>query len=464
MLLRDREPAAEPERRSSGPSPVARLRLLWQRRRFLFRAAAWGLFAATLLAFLIPKRYESTTRLMPPDDQSSSGMALLAALSGKMPRGLGGLAGDVLGLKSSGALFVGILRSRTAQDDLIQKFDLRKVYWQRGWDGARRILDSNTAISEDRKSGLITITVTDGNAQRAQAMAEEYVAELNLVVSQLNTSSAHRERVFLEGRLTQVKEDLEAAEKDFSQFASKNATIDIKEQGKAMVGAAASLQGALIAAGSELEGLKQIYTENNVRVRSLQARIAELHSQLDKLGGKQQIASDATSDTDGALYPSIRKLPLLGVSYADLYRRTQVQEAVFEALTQEYELAKVNEAKELPSVKVLDEANLPERKSFPPRLAIMFLGTFFCFTVATVVVLARLRWEETDSGAEGKIFAQEVFQTVNSHMPWTTPNGSRFQAAMHSAWIRLRRHDDSEKSTSGEQEKAAEERSSSFPK
>ncbi len=241
MLLRKSEVSARADEHVPGPQSVARLRLLWERRRFLFRAAAGGLLAATLLAFLIPKRYESTTRLMPPDDQQGSGMALMAALSGKMTGGLGGLAGDVLGLKSSGALFVGILRSRTVEDELIQKFDLRKVYWQRGWDGTRRILDSNTAISEDRKSGLITITVTDRNPQRAAAMAEEYVAELNLVVSELNTSSAHRERVFLEERLAQVKEDLAAAEKAFSQFASKNGTIDIKEQGKAMVGAGREL-------------------------------------------------------------------------------------------------------------------------------------------------------------------------------------------------------------------------------
>ncbi len=222
------------------------------------------------------------------------------------------------------------------------------------------------------------------------------------------------------------------------------------------------MQGELIAAESELEGLKQIYTANNVRVRSLQARVAELHSQLDKLGGKQQIASDATSESSGSLYPSIRQLPLLGVSYADLYRRTQVQEAVFEALTQEYELAKVNEAKELPSVKVLDRANLPERKSFPPRLAIMFLGTFFCFACAVVAVLARARWEEIDSQAAGKVFAQEVFQTVNSRMPWATPNGSRVQAAMHNAWLRLRRRQASAETLA--EEHTVEERSSSFPK
>ena len=100
---------------------------------------------------------------------------------------------------------------------------------------------------------------------------------------ELSTSGAHRERVFLEGRLKTVQQELESAEKDFSQFASKNMAIDIKEQGKAMVEAAAVLQGQLIAAESEMEGLRQIYTNNNVRVRTLEARITELKQQLEKL-------------------------------------------------------------------------------------------------------------------------------------------------------------------------------------
>lgn len=429
--------------RAPADAITGRLRLLWMERRFLFRVSALGLLAFTLIAFLIPKRYESTTRLMPPDDQSSSAMAMAAALSGRMAGGLGAMAGELLGLKSSGDLFIGILESRSVQDDLINKFDLKKLYGTSNWQSTRKILAANTIISADRHSGIITITVTDKSPQRAAAMAQEYVSELNSVVSQLTTSSARREREFLEGRLTQVRQDLESAEKDFSQFANKNGALDIKEQGKAMVGAAASLQGELIAAESELQGLKQIYADNSIRIRSLNARVAELRSQLDKLGGKQDIGSDVTTDDSGSLYPSIRKLPLLGVAYADLYRRTRVQEAVFETLTQEYELAKVAEAKETPSVKVLDPADVPEHKSFPPRLLIMTLGCFFSFGFAAIWLLVKAQWQEVHPEAPQKIFAEEVFQTVKASMPWAPPNGSPFQAASHKIWLRLVRKNDS---------------------
>src|SRR5437588_6940153 len=140
-----------------------------------------------------------------------------------------------------------------------------------------------------------------------------------------------------------------------------------------MVEAAATLQGQLIAAESELEGLRQIYSDNNVRVRSVRARIAELKYQLEKIGGK----GEGSDQQQASLYPSIRRLPLLGVTYADLYRRTRVQEAVFESLTKEYELAKVQEVKEIPTVKVLDSPNIPDKKSFPTRRLIMLLGTAF---------------------------------------------------------------------------------------
>lgn len=416
---------------------IARLRLLWSRRKLLFRASVCGLVIGTLIAFLIPKRFESTTRLMPPDDQSGSGMAMAAVLAGKLSGGLGGLAGNILGLKSSGDLFIGILRSWTVEDHLINKFQLQKVYGHTSMAATRQKLAENTSIAEDRKSGIITVTVTDHDPKQAAQMAQEYVTELNAVVSQLSTSSARREREFLQGRLAQVEQDLEKAEKDFSEFSSKNGAIDIKEQGRAMVGAAATLQGQLIAVESELEGLKQIYADNNVRVRSLQARATEIRKQMEELGGKDRIHADAGNPKDKSMYPTIRELPLLGVTWTDLYRRSQVEEAIYETLTQEYELAKVAEAKEIPSVKVLDPADVPERKSFPPRLAIMLLFSFLCFAIALSWVLGEARWLEIDSRDVRKRFVQEVVQTVNSSMPWSSPNGSGFHSLTHSVWMKL---------------------------
>jgi uncharacterized protein involved in exopolysaccharide biosynthesis len=398
------------------------LRLLWNCRSFLLRVGVCAMLASALIAILIPVRYQSVTRLMPPDGQSSSGLGLLAAMLGRNGAGsVTGLAGDLLGVRSSGALFVGIVKSQTVQDALINRFQLMKEYHDTKIEDARKELSERTDVSEDRKSGIISIAVIDHDPNLASAMAQSYVKELDRLVAHVSTSSARRERIFLEERLEEVKKDLDAAAKSFSEFASKNTAIDIPAQGKAMVEAAAALQGRLIATESEVSGLRQIYTDDNVRMRAAEARVEELKRKLNEIGGA---GTQGDLKNDNSLYPSIRKLPLLGVTYTDLYRRTKVQETVFELLTEQYELAKVEEAKEIPTVKVLDPAIVPTKKSFPPRRVITLFGTFLGLMLATAWTIGRMRWEAVDENDPRKEFATEVFTTVRASLPKFSRNGS----------------------------------------
>ena len=407
------------EQQESRERRIQRAGYLWSRRKVLAKFAAWGAAASIMIALLIPSRFASTTRLMPPDSAQGQGLAMFAAAAGRLGGNLGSIGNELLGLKTSDDLFAGVLLSRTVQDDLIAKFDLRKVYGVKRWVDARKVLSGDTEIGIDRKSGILTIQVSDNDPKRACAMAQEYVAQLNNVVTQLNTSSAHRERVFLEERLSEVKQELETSEKEFSQFASKNGAIDIKEQGKAMVEAAAQLEGQLIAARTELQGLRQIFTDNNVRVRSMQARVNELELQIRKMGGTASPAESASSP-DNAIYPSIRKLPLLGVTYADLFRHTKVEEALFETLTQQYELAKVQEAKEVPSVKVLDPADVPEKKVFPPRTLLVLTGTLLTLAIGVLWVLLSDRWRKIDPQDPGKLLVLEVVGSVRPPLAYVS--------------------------------------------
>lgn len=426
LVVRD-FPDVDSEENNSGERLAQNIRLLWRRRKLLLKTGLTAAVAFALVAWMIPNQYEATARLMPPDDIASNPMALLAGIAGKSSDGLS-IAGDLLGFKSTGKLFVGILRSRTVEDDLVRRFDLRRVYWVRYWEDARKKLESRTEISEDRKSGIISVTVSDRDRARSAALAQAYVDELNMLVAQLTTSSAHRERVFLEERLKEVKRDLDAASVEFSQFASKNTAIDIPEQGKAMVEAAALLQGQMIAAQSELSGLQQIYTANNVRVRSAQARVAELRDQLDRIGGKN-IDNTNPQPSDDTLYPSIRQLPLLGVRYADLFRRVKIEEVVFDTLTKQYELAKVQEAKEIPTVKVLDHPSTPEKKSFPPRLIIVVFGTILCLIVATLWIIGEQVWTTEIHTPVGALAADIVHRLdMRMHLRmyrWPFPSKSR---------------------------------------
>src|SRR6266581_5996209 len=445
--------AAENGEPSSAASDkwVTNLRLLWTERHFLLRVAAMGLMLSAGAAFSIPKRYTTSTRLMPPDSQSGSSMLMLAGMAEKAGSGLGSVPGDLLGLRSSGALFVGMLQSQTIQDRLVEQFELKKVYHAQLLQGARAQLAQNTAIQEDRKSGIITITVTDRSPQRAAAIGNGYVNELNTMVAQLSTSAAHRERVFVEDRLQSIKRDLDDAEAQLAQFSSKNSTLDIQQQGKAMLDAAASLAGQMIAAESELQGLRQIYTENNARVRELGARVAELRKELDKIGGMDSnLARPRQSNADPAVdpvtdssadmpYPSIRQLPLLGAKYADYYREAKIQETVYELLTEQNELAKVEEVKETPSVKVLDAAEVPEKKSYPPRLVIICLGVMIAAILAIIQVIGTSRWQQIGPGDERKILAQEVAASMRAQLQWLPQNAASLRTRTQGFFSRLRR-------------------------
>jgi uncharacterized protein involved in exopolysaccharide biosynthesis len=418
-----------------------RLRVFWDRRRLFLQMTVIGLVVSTLIAFLIPKSYTSTTQLMPPDTQSSSGMAMMAAFAAKGSNGLGSMAGDLLGLKTTGALFVGVLRSQTSEDRVIERFDLRKVYGKRLVADARAKLDENTSITEDRKSGIITISVTDRSPQRAAGLANAYVDELNSLVTDLSTSAAHRQRVFLEERLKVVKEDLDDASNQLAQFSSRNNTLDIEQEGKAMLDVAATIAGQMVAAQAQLEGLRRIYTDNNPRVQALSARVDELRKQLQRLGGVNSKSGEGhdtiqTSSSDMP-YPSIKNLPLLGVKYADYYQRAKIQGTVYELLTQQYELAKVEEAKETPSVKVLDPGTVPEKKSFPPRLSIMLMGAFLGFALTVIWVLGATRWNEVDPQDPRKILVREISETLKGRVPWASENGDGPRWATHKVWDRL---------------------------
>lgn len=367
---------------------------LWERR---IRIALWalaGLIFSTVLGFKICK-FPATAQLMPPDSASGGGLASLALPSLiKSPglAGLAGMAGDLLGVKSTGALFIKVMQSRTVEDKLVERFDLRKHYGQRYWEDARDKLEANTAIAEDKKSGVLSITVKDRDPQFAAALATAYVEALDHEMSQVATSAARRERIFIENRLADEKKALDDAEQKFSRYSSSSMTLNVPEQTRVMVEASARLQGELIASRSELEGLEQVYTPENTRVKTVQAKINELERQLTRLNtGNQEGGTGSGSNP----YPSIKNLPIVGLAWTDLYRNTKIHETVYELLTQQYEVARIQEARELPTVKVLDQATPPEKRH-PSIPSVALIGTLVSSLLACIGLLLQRRWHSWD--------------------------------------------------------------------
>ncbi len=403
--------------RVAEPRWVVHGRLLWHRRRTLANVTAIALIVSLGIAFAIPKQYKSKASIMPPDQPNSSAM-MLAALAGRAGGlgMLGSLAGGLGGAHASADLYIDLLESGTVSGHLIDRFNLQHVYRKRYRVDAAKHLARLTKITEDKKSGVITIEVEDTDRTRARDLARGYLEELNQLVLLTNTSAAHRERVFIEQRLHSVQAGLEDAEVKLSQFSSKNNAVDLKEQTRAMVDAGARVQAELIVQQSELQAQRQIYGDENVRVRKSEAEIASLQGQLAKMAGLP-IEPSAESNTDGKsanaeLYPPLRQLPQLAVPFSDLYRRVQVQEAVFQLLTQQYEAARIDEAKDVPPVNVIDAPGIPEKKSFPPRLLVTLLLTSLSVAGASWLILARHYWSIMSQSDPRKEFAEEVFPVI----------------------------------------------------
>jgi uncharacterized protein involved in exopolysaccharide biosynthesis len=405
--------------------------LLWRERRYLFKCTFWALAIVSAIAFLLPNHYTATTRLMPPDYGGGSNMAMtLPALSDQGGGGVGimGMASRLLGMNTSGELLIGVIQSQSVQDRVIKKLNLMHVYSDKYIEDGRKDLAGHTSLTSDSKTGMIIISVTDRVPARASEIANAYVAELNQALAEVNTSSAHRERMFLEQRLLQIKDQSESDAKEFALFASQNGAVDIPDQAKSMVAAGAELQSQLIVAQAELKGLQQIYTINNARVRSAKARVDELQSQVNRFGGKNvNPATDSLLNHD-ELYPSVRQLPLLGVKYLDLYRRSKVDDAVFELLTKEYEIAKIQEAREIPAAQVLDPAQVPGKKSSPHRLIIMLAGCFAGLMFSSALLIGRLVWNSTDECDPRRRLLLDIFSACRSRIH-RVPIISRFNNA-----------------------------------
>lgn len=396
---------------------VEALLLIWRNRRFLWSVAWKTAILSYAIAWLLPVHYQGTVKMVGAETSGGGMMNVISKLAGggSAAAGLGFDPASILGMKTSGALYTEILKSRTVQDRMIDRFNLRQHYskisrwFPSTYYSTRKKLSSFTSVEEDKKSGVLTLVVTDYTPQMSADMANAYVEELNKLAANLNTSDAHREKEFLEGRLQGAKADLDNASRALSQFSSTNTIMDPQSQGKAMMDAASRIQGELIGTEAELRGLEQIYSADNTRVRTLRARQAELQAQLKKMLGRGGSTSTDTSGTGaGSDYPSLRSLPILGSRYADLYREAKIQEVVYEFLTQQYEMAKIQEAKELPSVRVMDKAIPAEKKSGPIRTLIVALSVFGVLVLACGYIFGREYWAQLAPEDSRRVLGTEI--------------------------------------------------------
>lgn len=398
---------------------LTNLNILWTERALLKRWAGMSFLISLIISLLVPKVFVSRARIMPPE-MSQSNSAVLSLLAGRAlgNDSLGGLAAALMGGRSSGALFVDLLASDSVTDPMIDRFELQHVYHKRYKVDAAKALARRTTIAQDKKSGVITVSVRDRDPQRARDLAQAYLDGLNSLLIRTSTSPAHQERAFIERRLSEVRHDLSSAQEAMSEFSATHTTIDLKEQTIATVESQTKIEGQLIAAQSELQSVQQIYGDKNIRVRTSEARIATLKKELAQLGGSSAPlpASDTTPDLNSSYLP-LRQVPRLAIPYANLYRELHIQETVYDLLSQQFEVARIQEAKDIPIVNVIDAPRVPEKKSFPPRALLTIGLTAILLSGGCLYLLVRHHWALIDPADPKRRLGEEVFRAFDAFWP-----------------------------------------------
>ena len=265
------------------------------------------------------------------------------------------------------------------EDAVIQRFDLMKVYREKRMSDARKKLESRSTISSGTKDGLIRTQVDDRDAQRSADMANAYVEEFRRLNSSLALSEAGQRRQFFQEQLVSAKESLADAEEALKQTQQTSGLVQVDSQAKALVQSAAAIRAEIAAKQVQLQTMSSFATEQNPQLQLIQHQIAALDAQLKQLGG-----TDQGSDVDMV---SLRgKISQAGLDYLRKLRDVRYYETIFELLSKQFEIAKLDEARQ-GNVQVVDKAVKPDKKSFPKRSVITILAFFAGTFVAIAWVL-----------------------------------------------------------------------------
>ncbi|MGB8478569.1 MAG: Wzz/FepE/Etk N-terminal domain-containing protein [Acidobacteriaceae bacterium] len=352
-----------------------------------------------IVVLIMPVTYTATTTMLPPQQQESSAMAMLGQLGGLASLAGGGAAG-ALGLKNPDDLYIGLLQSEHVMDGIIQRFDLMKVYKAKRLSDARKALKANTKILSE-KSSLISISVEDHDAKRAASMANAYVDGLHDLMSHLAVTSAAQRRMFFEQQVMQAKEKLEDAEVALEETERKTGIIQPQGQAQAVIATIMQLRAQISASEVELGALRTSATDQNPEVITLQSQITALRAQLaDFEKGHPQSAS-----MEGNVLTPTSEVPAASLEYLRRMRDVRYQETLFEFMTRQYEMAKVDEAKQGQMIQVVDPALIPERRSWPPRTLLTLLAFILMAMAASFWVILQAAYEHRMENPEdaGKI-------------------------------------------------------------
>jgi uncharacterized protein involved in exopolysaccharide biosynthesis len=359
---------------------------------------------ATIISLLLPKMYTATATLLPPQQKQSAITSMLGQVGA-----ITGLNVADLGLKNPADIFVAMLKSRTIEDNLINRFDLRKVYWVKRYQDARKKLDNRSEIIAT-KEGLISIEVSDRDPRRAAEIANAYVDELHSLNQNLAITEAAQRRLFYEQQLKAERDELSAAELALKQLQQRSGLLQPDVQGRTVIASIADLRAQVAAHEVQLQTMRSYATSNNPDLKRAETELAGLRGQLAKLE-----RSDAAAGNGNIEIPA-RQMPEADLEYLRRARELKYHEALYEFLGKQLEAARIDEGQNAILVQVVDKAVEPEKKSSPKRTLLVLVSTLTAFVLACggVLIIEAIRRKQQDPGQGPRLGLLWHFLKVSS--------------------------------------------------
>ncbi len=355
--------------------------ILARQKRKIFRVVAVTVVIAVPGVFLIPVKYRAESVILTPQ-QAQSSLTAMAQISGlgtaALPLSL--LSG--MGLRNPSQLYIGILESRTISDDLINAFDLKRVYDYDNLRDTRKQLSRNTTV-ESGKDSLIHIRVEDRDPRRAANLANGYVEELSKQNSRLALSEASQRRIFYEAELAKEKDALADAEVQLKNTEKATGLVLPGGQAEVLIRAGAQLRAAILSREAQIAAMRTYATDDNPHLQVAERGLAAMQSQLNKL--------EQGDRATGILDLPTGQLPDASLKYVRKLRDVKYHEALFEILAKQYEAARLDEAKSTPVIQVVDQAAVPEKRSWPPRTLLVLAAALLAALTASFSILVRSR-------------------------------------------------------------------------
>lgn len=347
------------------------LQVIVKYRKMIFYNVLILTIIAAVISFVLPKRYKATAQILPPqEEQDLLGFTTMLS-TGLSPSRLSRLArGGLFRSASSSDLIAAILASRTIREQVAVECSIIKVYKikKQSMENAVKLMKKLTKINVTDE-GVVQLNVEAKRPKLAADIANAYVMFVDKFLKESNMSRGKNMRVFIEKRLETAEQELKQASDSLKKFQERNKVVALDEETKAVIDAYAQLKSELLKREMDLAISKDFSTPDNPYVLSTKREIDEFRTQLREIETGKSIGKGF-----GAGFAvSFQKLPAVAQEYARRYRDYKAQEEIYALLLQQYEQAKILEARDIPNITVLDYARIPEKKNFPKRAVIIIV-------------------------------------------------------------------------------------------